>query len=189
MHLVCTLLIKGENLLICIIFGMPEKGGLGLSQRELNGTRLMVHAGNLPAVFYNFFFGCFCCFSLLCLANSGVWGAQFSAVFFFFFAVFHFFPARATNRIPLSALLLRGGSLDDGFGGFDGCGGSGEHPTLLFLLVLQIQNAALRGNRDRFDGFGCFGGYGNFSPDSYPPEALVMRYSAILRYYSCYTPL
>ena len=33
-------------------------------------------------------------------------------------------------------LSLRGGSLHDGFGGFDGFGGSGEHLTLL-LLVLQ----------------------------------------------------
>ena len=31
---------------------------------------------------------------------------------------------------------FKGGSLHDGFGGFDGFGGSGEHLTLL-LLVLQ----------------------------------------------------
>ena len=58
---------------------------------------------------------------------------------------------------------FKGGSLHDGFGGFDSFGGSGEH-LALFLLVLQ--NSGQRGNRDGFDGFG---GYGGFGRDGYPP--------------------
>ena len=50
-----------------------------------------------------------------------------------------------------------GQSLHDGFGG------SGEHLT---LLVLLLQNTAHRGNRD---GFGGFGGYSSFGRDGYPP--------------------
>ena len=36
-------------------------------------------------------------------------------------------------------LSLRGGSLRDGFGGFDGFGGSGEHLALLLSLSYKIQ--------------------------------------------------
>ena len=66
-------------------------------QKELNGTRLMVQAGNFFAVFFCSFF---CSFSLFfavfrfSLGNSRVWGAQFFAVFCsfsLFFAVFRFF--------------------------------------------------------------------------------------------------
>ena len=57
-------------------------------------------------------------------------------------------------------LSLRGGCLHDGFGGFDGLGGSGEH---LALLSLVLQNTAQRGNRDGF------GGCGGFGRDGYPP--------------------
>ena len=63
-------------------------------------------------------------------------------------------------------MSLRGVSLHDGFGGFDGFGGSPEH---LALLSIVLQNAGPRGNRDGFDGFGGFGGYGGFGRDGYPP--------------------
>ena len=53
---------------------------------------------------------------------------------------------------------FKGGSLHDGFGGFDGFGGSGEH---LALLSLVLQNTGQRGN-----GFGGFDGFGR---DGYPP--------------------
>ena len=58
---------------------------------------------------------------------------------------------------------FKGGSLHDGFDGF---GGSGEHPTLLLLV---LQNTAQWGDRGGFDGFGGFGGHGGFSHDGYPP--------------------
>ena len=45
---------------------------------------------------------------------------------------------------------FKGGSLHDGFGGFDGLGGSGEHPTLLLLV---LQNTAQWGNHGGSDGF------------------------------------
>ena len=50
---------------------------------------------------------------------------------------------------------FKGGSLHDGFGGFDSLGGSGKH---LPLLLLVLQNTVPRGNHDGFDGFGGFGG-------------------------------
>ena len=53
---------------------------------------------------------------------------------------------------------MRGGSLHYGFGGFDGFGGSEEHLAPLLLLVLQ--NAVPRGDRDGFGGFGGCGGFG-----------------------------
>ena len=58
---------------------------------------------------------------------------------------------------------MKGGSLDDGFGSFEGFGGSGLH---LALLLLVLQNTVPRGRRDCFDGFGGCGGFGR---DSYPP--------------------
>ena len=58
---------------------------------------------------------------------------------------------------------LKGGSLHDGFGGFDGFGGSRLH---LALLLLVLQNTV---PRDGFDGFGGFGGRGGFGRDGYPP--------------------
>ena len=64
-------------------------------------------------------------------------------------------------------LSLKGGSLHDGFGGFDGVGGSGELPREhLALLLLVLQNTVPRDDRDGFDGFGGFGGCGR---DGYPP--------------------
>ena len=60
-------------------------------------------------------------------------------------------------------VAFKGGSLHDGFGGFDGF----WRPCSLLLLVLQ--NTGPRGNRDDFDGFGGFGGYGGFGHDGYPP--------------------
>ena len=59
---------------------------------------------------------------------------------------------------------FKGGSLRDGFGGFDSFGGSGEH---LALLLLVLQNTGQRGNG--FDGFGGCGGYGGCGRDGYPP--------------------
>ena len=61
-------------------------------------------------------------------------------------------------------LGLRGGSLHDGFGSFDGFGGSEEH---LALLLLLLQNTVPRNDHEGFDGFGGFGGCGGH--DSYPP--------------------
>ena len=55
---------------------------------------------------------------------------------------------------------FKGGSLHDGFGGFDGFGGSGEH---LALLLLVLQNTVRRGD---CDGFGGCGGFGH---EGYPP--------------------
>ena len=46
---------------------------------------------------------------------------------------------------------FKGGSLHDGFGGFDGFGGSEA------LLSLALQNTGQRGNRDGFGGYGGFG--------------------------------
>ena len=54
---------------------------------------------------------------------------------------------------------FKGGSLHDGFGGFDGSG------KLLALLLLVLQNTVPRGSRD---GFGGFGGCGDFGRDGYP---------------------
>ena len=59
-----------------------------------------------------------------------------------------------------------GASLHDGFGGFDGFGGSGEN---LALLLFVPQNIVPRDDRDGFDGFGGFGGCGGFGRDGYPP--------------------
>ena len=39
-------------------------------------------------------------------------------------------------RMTERGVEFKGGSLHDGFGGFDGFGGSGKHPAFL-LLVLQ----------------------------------------------------
>ena len=61
---------------------------------------------------------------------------------------------------------FKGGSLHDGFGSFDGFGGSGEH---LALLLLALQKTGQRGNRNGFDGFGGYGGCGGFGRDGYPP--------------------
>ena len=47
--------------------------------------------------------------------------------------------------------MFKGGSLHDGFGGFDG---SGEQ---LALLLLALQNTVPRDDHDGFDGFGGFG--------------------------------
>ena len=65
-------------------------------------------------------------------------------------------------------LSLRGGGLHDGFGGFEGSGGSGEH-LALFLLVLQ--NAA---QKDKSDGFGSFSGYGGIGPKR-PANAAISK--------------
>ena len=54
---------------------------------------------------------------------------------------------------------FKGGSLRDGYGGFDGLGGSAERLTLLLLVLLDT---AQQGNRGSFDGFG---GHGGFSHD------------------------
>ena len=61
---------------------------------------------------------------------------------------------------------FKGGSLHDGFGGFDGFGGPAEH---LALLSIVLQNTGPRSNRDGFDGFGGFSGCGGFGRDGYPP--------------------
>ena len=55
---------------------------------------------------------------------------------------------------------FKGGSLHDGFGGFDG---SAKH---LAPLLLLLQNTVPRGSCDGFDGFGGFGGHGR---DGCPP--------------------
>ena len=39
----------------------------------------------------------------------------------------------------------------------------------LALLLLVLQNAVPRGNRDGFDGSGGLGGCGGFGRDGYPP--------------------
>ena len=68
------------------------------------------------------------------------------------------FEVRMTEK---GGVEFKGGSLHDGFGGFDG---SGEH---LAPLSLVLENTGQkRGNRD---GFGGFGGYGGFGRDGYPP--------------------
>ena len=68
-------------------------------RRELNGTRLVVHAGNCWRVFR------------LLLGNSSVWGAQFFRKFLLVFAVFRFFLhvpliayQQATSQAPYPAL-------------------------------------------------------------------------------------
>ena len=60
----------------------------------------------------------------------------------------HVFPGSSTISKMMSGWWKRcvgfkGDSLDDGFGGFDGLGGSGEHLALL-LLVLQKYSAKRR---------------------------------------------
>ena len=55
---------------------------------------------------------------------------------------------------------LQGGSLHDGFGGFDGFGGSGEH---LAILSFVPQNTGQRGKR----GFDACGGFGAGQMESY----------------------
>ena len=50
-------------------------------------------------------------------------------------------------RITERGVEFKGGSLHDGFGRFDGFGGSGGHPTLLLLV---LQNTAQGGNRGGF---------------------------------------
>ena len=69
-------------------------------------------------------------------------------------------------RITEKGVEFKGSSLHDGFGGFDGFGGSGKH-LALFLLVLR--NTVPSDSRGGFDGFGGFGGHGGFSHDGYPP--------------------
>ena len=61
---------------------------------------------------------------------------------------------------------FKGGSLHDGFGGSDGCGGSGVH---LALRLLVLQKTAQSSTRGGFDGFGGFGGHGDISHVGYPP--------------------
>ena len=63
-----------------------------------------------------------------------------------------FFAPTPLSANPFSKLLIKGGSLHDGFG--------------LALLLLVLQNTGRRGSRDGFDGFGGFGSYGR---DGYPP--------------------
>ena len=76
-------------------------------QRELNGTRLMVHAGNCRQFFA--VFRCFFAVFRLFLEIPELGERRFSQ----FFAVFHcfcsfsLFPLRAIKRVPLSALLYR----------------------------------------------------------------------------------
>ena len=53
---------------------------------------------------------------------------------FFMFTGFFLSPRESGSRER--GVEFKGGSLHDGFGSFDGFGGSGEHLTLL-LLVLQ----------------------------------------------------
>ena len=62
-------------------------------------------------------------------------------------------------------LSLSGGSVHDGFGSFDGFGGSGERPCPRFS---SYKNTAQWRNHGGFDGFGGFGGHGDFSHDGYP---------------------
>ena len=52
------------------------------------------------------------------------------------------------------------------FGGFDGFGGSGEHLTLLLLV---LQDTAQWGNHGGFDSFGSSGGHSGFIHDGSPP--------------------
>ena len=59
---------------------------------------------------------------------------------------------------------FKGGSLHDGFGGFDGL--VVLESTLPSVLLVQ-QNNEQRGNHDGFGGFG--GGYIGFGRDGYPP--------------------
>ena len=78
-------------------------------------------------------------------------------------------PCRAAESLSGSrkrGVEFKGGSLHDGFGGFDG---AGEH---LALLLLDLENTAQWGNRGGFDGFGGFGGFGGhggLGRDGYPP--------------------
>ena len=81
----------------------------------------------------------------------------------------HMWPAnRFVNSSFFSGCRKRGSSfrgvcLHDGFGGFDGLGGSGKH-LRSFCLSYKIQY-----QDDGFDGFGGFGGHGGFGRDGYPP--------------------
>ena len=61
---------------------------------------------------------------------------------------------------------LGGGSLHDGFGGFDGFGGSEEH---LALLLLVLQNPVPRDDRDGFDGIWRFRRLWRFRSWRLPP--------------------
>ena len=56
--------------------------------------------------------------------------------------------AQVTSGCRKRGIEFRGGSLHDGFGGFVGFGGSGEH---LDLLLLVLQNTEQRGSGDGFD--------------------------------------
>ena len=47
-----------------------------------------------------------------------------------------------------------------------GFGGSGEHFT---LVVLVLENTTQKGTHDGFNAFGGCGGYGGFGHDGYPP--------------------
>ena len=73
--------------------------------------------------------------------------------------VYVFFCLCVFFRSPEKGVEFKGGSLHDGFGGFDG---SGER---LALLLLVLQNTVPRDDRD---GFGGFGGCGGFGHDGYP---------------------
>ena len=48
----------------------------------------------------------------------------------------------ALIRITEKGVGFKGGSLHDGFGGFDGFGGSGKHLAQVALLFLVLQNTA-----------------------------------------------
>ena len=78
---------------------------LPISQRELNGTRLMVHAGNCRQFFA--VFRCFLLFFALPRKFQSLGRAVFRsfAQFFAVFCCFSLFPARAITHVPLSALL------------------------------------------------------------------------------------
>ena len=45
------------------------------------------------------------------------------------------FGSCKTSGCRKRGVEFKGGSLHDGFGGFDGFGGSGEHLTFLFLVL------------------------------------------------------
>ena len=70
------------------------------------------------------------------------------------------------QAVGKGGLSLRGGSLHDGFGSFDGFSGSGKHFSLLSLV---LRDEGQRGKHDGFDGFGGFGGCGGFGRDGYAP--------------------
>ena len=76
------------------IFASEQNKINSLDQCELNGARLMVHAGNCQQILA--VSRSFAVFRLL-LGNSRVWGAQF-----FFWQFFAFACVRTTKRIPES---------------------------------------------------------------------------------------